>query len=91
MLNIIRDEKNPLSPHFFDIIVIDESHRSIYNTYQEIIKYFNTIVLGLTATPTDVIDHNTFELFDCEDGLPTFAFSMTKRLTMFPRTCAISR
>jgi type I restriction enzyme R subunit len=84
MLNIIHDEKKPLSPHFFDLIVIDESHRSIYNTYQEIIKYFNTIVLGLTATPTDVIDHNTFELFDCEDGLPTFAFSYDEAIHHIP-------
>jgi type I restriction enzyme R subunit len=75
MLNVINDEKNRLSPHFFDLIVVDESHRSIYNTYQDILKYFNAIVLGLTATPTDVIDHNTFELFECEDGIPTFAFS----------------
>ncbi len=75
MLNIIRSEDNPLSPHFFDLIIIDESHRSIYNTYGEILAYFNTISLGLTATPTDVIDHNTFNLFDCEDGMPTFAYS----------------
>jgi type I restriction enzyme R subunit len=73
MLNII--ESDGLSPHFFDIIVIDESHRSIYNVYQNVLNYFNTIVLGLTATPTDSIDHNTFELFDCEDGLPTFAYT----------------
>lgn len=84
MLNIIRDAKNPLSPHFFDLIVIDESHRSIYNTYQEIVKYFNTIVLGLTATPTDIIDHNTFKLFDCEDGLPTFAFSYDEAVNHDP-------
>lgn len=84
MLNIIRDDKNPLSPHFFDLIVIDESHRSIYNTYQEIIRYFNAIVLGLTATPTDVIDHNTFELFDCEDGLPTYAYSYDEAIRHDP-------
>ena len=75
MLNIIENEKGSLSPHFFDLIVIDESHRSIYNVYQNVLNYFNTIVLGLTATPTDVVDHNTFELFECEDGLPTFAYS----------------
>ncbi len=75
MLNIIRDEKDALSPHFFDLIVVDESHRSIYNTYKEILDYFNTLTLGLTATPTDIIDHNTFQIFDCEDGLPTFAYS----------------
>lgn len=73
MLNVIRDEQHFFSPHFFDLIVVDESHRSIYNTYGEILDYFNTITLGLTATPTGVIDHNTFKIFDCEDGLPTFA------------------
>ncbi|WP_175635091.1 type I restriction endonuclease subunit R [Pedobacter ghigonis] len=75
MLNIIENEKGGLSPHFFDLIVIDESHRSIYNVYQNVLNYFNTIVLGLTATPTDAVDHNTFELFECEDGLPTFAYT----------------
>ena len=73
MLNIIEEEN--LSPHFFDLIVIDESHRSIYNVYQNILNYFDSVILGLTATPTDAVDHNTFELFDCEDGLPTFAYT----------------
>ncbi|TAL36998.1 MAG: DEAD/DEAH box helicase [Spirochaetes bacterium] len=84
MLNIIRDEQNPLSPHFFDLVVVDESHRSIYNTYREILKYFNAVTLGLTATPTDVIDHNTFSLFECEDGLPTFAYSYDEALNHVP-------
>ncbi|MGB5981748.1 MAG: DEAD/DEAH box helicase family protein [Nonlabens sp.] len=84
MLNIIKDQENPLSSHFFDMIVIDESHRSIYNTYQEVLNYFNVITLGLTATPTDAIDHNTFELFECEDGLPTFAYSYKDAITNKP-------
>ncbi|WP_347839970.1 DEAD/DEAH box helicase family protein [uncultured Draconibacterium sp.] len=84
MLNVIRDEKKSLSPHFFDLIVIDESHRSIYNTYQEVLDYFNTITLGLTATPTDVIDHNTFDLFECEDGVPTFAYSYEEAVNHIP-------
>lgn len=84
MLNIVRDSNTTLSPHFFDLIVIDESHRSIYNTYQEVLSYFNTITLGLTATPTDVIDHNTFELFECEDGLPTFAYSYEEAVNNIP-------
>lgn len=62
MLNVIRDDKNTLSAHFFDLIGIDESNRSIYNTYGEILDHFNTITLGLTATPNNVIDHNTFKL-----------------------------
>lgn len=84
MLNVIRDEHNTLSPHFFDLIVVDESHRSIYNTYQEILEYFNTLTLGLTATPTDAIDHNTFKLFECEDGLPTFAYSYDQAVNNVP-------
>lgn len=84
LLNIIRNEEKSLSPHFFDLIVVDESHRSIYNTYQEILDYFNTITLGLTATPTDVIDHNTFQLFECEDGVPTFAYSYDEAVNHVP-------
>lgn len=84
MLNIIRDEEQTLSSHFFDLIVVDESHRSIYNTYGEIFDYFDAMRLGLTATPTNVIDHNTFKLFDCEDGLPTFAYSYEEALSHEP-------
>lgn len=84
MLNIIRDTSNRLSPHFFDLVIIDESHRSIYNAYGEILDYFKTINLGLTATPTDVIDHNTFKLFACEDGLPTFAYTFEEAVQNTP-------
>jgi type I restriction enzyme, R subunit len=84
MLNVIRDESDSFSPHFFDLVVVDESHRSIYNTYQEILDYFNTITLGLTATPTDVIDHNTFELFETEDGVPTYAYSYEEAVNNIP-------
>lgn len=84
MLNIIRDDAQHLSPHFFDFIVIDESHRSIYNTYGEILDYFKTTTLGLTATPTDIIDHNTFKIFHCEDGLPTFAYTFEEAVNNAP-------
>ncbi len=84
MLNIIRDETQHLSPHFFDFIVVDESHRSIYNTYGEVLDYFKAITLGLTATPTDIIDHNTFQLFHCEDGLPTFAYTFEEAVNNVP-------
>lgn len=84
MLNIIRSDEKTLSPHFFDLVVVDESHRSIYNTYQEILDYFNTITLGLTATPTDVIDHNTFSLFETDDGVPTFAYSYDEAVNNIP-------
>lgn len=84
MLNVIQNEEQILSPHFFDFIVVDESHRSIYNTYQEILDYFSCITLGLTATPTDAIDHNTFKLFNTEDGVPTFAYSYEEAVNNVP-------
>ena len=84
MLNIVRDEENSLSPHFFDLVVVDESHRSIYNTYGEVLNYLHSLTLGLTATPRDVIDHNTFAVFHCEDGLPTFAFSYDEAINHTP-------
>lgn len=84
MLNIIRDEAQYLSPHFFDFVVIDESHRSIYNTYGEILDYFKAVTLGLTATPTDIIDHNTFRLFHCENGVPSFAYTFEEAVNNVP-------
>lgn len=63
-----------LSAGHYDLIIADESHRSIYNRYKDIFDHFDTLQLGLTATPTDFIDHNTFELFGCEDGFPTFYY-----------------
>ncbi len=84
MLNIIEDKDCPLSPHFFDMIVADESHRSIYNVYKNIFDYFDTIQLGLTATPKDAVEHNTFGLFDCEEGVPTFAYSYEEAINNKP-------
>lgn len=84
MLNIIEDNDCPLSPHFFDMIVADESHRSIYNVYKNIFDYFDAIKLGLTATPKDVVEHNTFGLFGCEDGMPTYAYSYQEAINNKP-------
>ena len=84
MLNIIEDGNCKLSPHFFDLIVADESHRSIYNTYKNIFDYFDAFQLGLTATPKDVIDHNTFSLFNCDSGMPTFAYTYEEAVNNNP-------
>jgi type I restriction enzyme, R subunit len=78
MLNLIQAGTGPatwISPFFFDLIIADESHRSIYNTYQQVVKYFHGLTLGLTATPRDHVDHDTFAFFDCPTGDPTFAYS----------------
>jgi type I restriction enzyme R subunit len=60
---------------FFDVIIADESHRSIYNRYGDLIKYFDGLLIGLTATPRDVITHNTYDLFGCEEDDPTAFYS----------------
>ena len=60
----------------FDLIILDEAHRSIYNRYKSIFEYFDAMVVGLTATPKDSIDHNTFELFDCSTDDPTFNYDL---------------
>lgn len=60
----------------FDLIVIDEAHRSVYQKYKAIFEYFDSFLVGLTATPKDEIDHNTYSLFDLETGLPTDAYAL---------------
>lgn len=60
----------------FDLIIIDESHRSIYHKYRSIFDYFDGMLLGLTATPKDEVDKNTYSIFDLENGVPTFAYEL---------------
>ncbi|MDF9814210.1 DEAD/DEAH box helicase family protein [Streptomyces sp. SPB162] len=63
-------------PGHFDLIVIDEAHRSVYAKYGELFRYFDSLLLGLTATPKDEIDHNTYKLFAMEDGVPTDSYGL---------------
>lgn len=69
---------------FFDLIICDESHRSIYKTYRDILEYFDSHIIGLTATPVDFIERNTFDLFNCEDEDPTFNFSVDQAWSHMP-------
>lgn len=83
MLNAIDDKKNSygerlFTPGHFDLIICDEVHRSIYKKYQEIFEYFDATLIGLTATPKDEIDKNTYGIFDLERGNPTFAYELEK-------------
>ncbi|MFB8004788.1 DEAD/DEAH box helicase family protein [Nocardia sp. NPDC056000] len=58
-------------PGHFDLVIIDEAHRSVYQKYGTLFTYFDSLLVGLTATPRDDIDHNTYSLFHLEDGVPT--------------------
>jgi type I restriction enzyme R subunit len=60
----------------FDLVIVDEAHRSIYQKYRAIFEYFDSLLVGLTATPKDEIDFNTYGLFDLERGVPTDAYSL---------------
>ena len=60
----------------FDLVVIDEAHRSVYRKYRGIFEYFDSLLMGLTATPKDEVDRNTYDLFDLETGVPTDAYSL---------------
>jgi type I restriction enzyme R subunit len=60
----------------FDLIVIDEAHRSVYQKYRAIFEYFDSMLVGLTATPKDEVDKNTYGLFDLETGVPTDAYGL---------------
>ena len=62
------------SPAHFDLIIVDESHRSIFKKYRAIFDYFDSILLGLTATPKTDVDRNTYEFFNMEHGIPTYAY-----------------
>jgi len=60
----------------FDLVIIDEAHRSVFQKYRAIFGYFDSLLVGLTATPKDEVDRNTYSLFDLEDGVPTDAYSL---------------
>ena len=62
------------TPAHFDLIIIDESHRSIFRKYRAIFDYFDAILVGLTATPKMDVDRNTYEFFELEDNMPTYAY-----------------
>ena len=63
------------SPGFFDLIVFDEAHRSIFNRFNEVIEYFDARMIGLTATPANFIDRDTFRIFACANQAPTFLYT----------------
>ena len=79
MLNAIdtaksKDGQRLFTPAHFDLIIIDESHRSIFKKYRAIFEYFDALLVGLTATPKTDVDRNTYDFFEMEHGVPTYAY-----------------
>ena len=82
MMNCIDDLKDEQGKLFtcghFDLVICDEAHRSIYNKYRDIFNYFDAPLVGLTATPKDEIDKNTYEMFELQSGVPTYGYELAQ-------------
>ena len=82
MINCIDDVKDREGKLFtcghFDLVICDEAHRSIYNKYRDIFNYFDAPLIGLTATPKDEIDKNTYNVFELDNGVPTYGYDLAQ-------------
>jgi type I restriction enzyme, R subunit len=76
LINHVSEAERKFGVGHFDLIVIDEAHRSVYKKYRTIFDYFDALLVGLTATPKDEIDRNTYSLFNLETGVPTDYYSL---------------
>jgi type I restriction enzyme, R subunit len=84
MMGLIDEKDDTLKrfgPGHFDLIIIDEAHRSIFQKYRGIFDYFDSLLVGLTATPRDEVGHNTYGIFDLEDGVPTDAYELNEAIS----------
>ena len=78
-IDSVKDEQGKLfTCGHFDLVICDEAHRSIYNKYRDIFNYFDAPLVGLTATPKDEIDKNTYEVFELENGVPTYGYELAQ-------------
>lgn len=76
-----RDGQRRFGSGHFDLVIIDEAHRSVFQKYRAIFDYFDSLLVGLTATPKDEVDRNTYSLFDLENGVPTDAYSLEEAVS----------
>ena len=80
MINYIDAEDKRFTTGRFDMIIIDEAHRSIFNRYGSIFAYFDSFLIGLTATPRDEVDANTYRIFGCETGVPNYDYGLEQAI-----------
>ena len=79
VIDSVQDEEGKLfTCGHFDLVICDEAHRSVYNKYRDIFNYFDAPMVGLTATPKDEIDKNTYEIFELENGVPTYGYDLAQ-------------
>lgn len=80
MIDETRDGLRRFGVGHFDLVIIDEAHRSVFQKYRAIFDYFDSLLVGLTATPRDEIDRNTYGLFELENGVPTDAYDLNEAI-----------
>ena len=73
---ITNQDADYISPGYFDLVIVDEAHRGIYQKYQALFEYFDSLLVGLTATPRSEVHRDTYKTFDLEAGVPTFAYEL---------------
>ena len=78
MINYIDSEEKEFSVGRFDLIIVDEVHRSIFGKYKSILSYYDALMVGLTATPREDDDKSTYDLFHLDTGLPTFEYTQSE-------------
>ena len=76
LINEVDSGERSFGPDYFDLVIIDEAHRSVYQKYRAIFRWFDSLLVGLTATPKDEVDRNTYTLFNLEEGVPTDAYDL---------------
>jgi type I restriction enzyme R subunit len=76
LIDETRDGQRRFGVGHFDLVIIDEAHRSVFQKYRAIFEYFDSLLVGLTATPKDEVDRNTYTLFDLEAGVPTDSYPL---------------
>jgi len=77
-INEVEEGTRRFGVGYFDLVIIDEAHRSVYQKYRAIFEYFDSLLVGLTATPKDEVDKNTYSLFDLEKGVPTYSYDLNQ-------------
>lgn len=83
MIDLINDDSPEgarFTPFDFDLVIVDEAHRTIYRRYRRIFDYFDSFLIGLTATPRDEVDHDTYAMFDQNDGNPTAVYTLEQAI-----------
>ncbi len=79
-IDTVKDENNEklYTVGYFDLVIVDEAHRSIYNKYRDMFTYFDAPLIGLTATPKEEIDKDTYKIYDAENGVPAYSYDLAR-------------